>query len=314
MKEIFGYQEGTHRFMGLVDSESSDEFDDKLVALLLVWNNREKKIRQSNDPIFFKWFQQYQSEIIKSCMLKPVRVRMGLGKIPKEYTNNANESANARIKEKVNYKRSELHEFCKKMKELIDKQRREIERAFTMDTGSYKVAEKYSGKQHDPKSWTKRSIKYKERFIRQIHKLPLEPPCSLIPSGAMANDVVVGPKQLSVSWEDIGLSEDLFSGMWLKAAKLAADPSSISDAPGPGLSTSKMVASSSNPRKPHLVTCFKNGKITCDCVNNSTKSLCAHALAVAERQGVIQQLVYQNQPRCKPLEFGTIHRSAETSR
>ena len=149
--------------------------------------------------------------------------------------------------EKVNYKRSELHEFCKKMKELIDKQRHEIERAFTMDTGSYKVAERYSGKQHDPKSWTKWSIKYKERFIRQIHKLPLEPPCSLTPSGAMANDVVLGPKQLSVSWEDIGLSENLFSGMWLKAAKLVADPSSISDAPGPGLSTSKMAASSSNP-------------------------------------------------------------------
>ena len=75
------------------------------------------------------------------------------------------------------------------------------------------------------------------------------------------------------------------------AAKLAADPSTITDAPGLGLSTSKMVVSYTNPRKPHVVTFFKNGKVTCDCVNNGTKNICAHALAVAEHKGSLKELV-----------------------
>ena len=70
---------------------------------------------------------------MKEKMLKPIRVKMGLGNPPKEFNNNENESANARIKEKANYKRSELNIFCGKMKELVDRQTRNIERAFTMD-------------------------------------------------------------------------------------------------------------------------------------------------------------------------------------
>ena len=37
--------------------------------------------------------------------------------------------------------------------------------------------------------------------------------------------------QLSVSLKETGLSEQLLSGMWIKAAELAADPSLITDAP-----------------------------------------------------------------------------------
>lgn len=128
-----------------------------------------------------------------------------------------------------------------------------------------------------------------ERFVKQIHKFPLVPHLCSTPGDGTSKPVILEPKQLSVSLHEVGLSEDLFSGMWLKAAKLAADPSSISNAPG--LSTSKMVASSTNPRKPHLVTFFKNSKMTCDCINSSTKSLCAHAIAVAEQQGTLQQLI-----------------------
>ena len=58
---------------------------------------------------------------MKTKMLKPLRVKSGLGNPPKDYTNNANESTNARIKEKANYQRSELHVVCSKMKELVDK-------------------------------------------------------------------------------------------------------------------------------------------------------------------------------------------------
>ena len=95
-----------------------------MAALQSSWSDIEKNETQTSAPVFFEWFCQYQAENMKLCMLKPVRVNMGLGKILKEYTNNANESMNARIKEKVNYKRSELRQKMRrnkleKLKELV---------------------------------------------------------------------------------------------------------------------------------------------------------------------------------------------------
>ena len=44
MQEIFGKQEGTTKFYGLADSESTQEFDQKLEGLKNDWNNRESGI------------------------------------------------------------------------------------------------------------------------------------------------------------------------------------------------------------------------------------------------------------------------------
>ena len=55
MQEIFGKQEGTTKFYGLVDSESTQEFDQKLDSLKNDWNNRQSGIPNIS---FFDWFQQ----------------------------------------------------------------------------------------------------------------------------------------------------------------------------------------------------------------------------------------------------------------
>ena len=94
---------------------------------------------------------------------------------------------------------------------------------------------------------------------------------------------------LSVSWKDIGLPKEVSSGMWSEASELVAKEANITDAPG--LPNSKMVVSFTSPRKPHLVTTFTNRKVTCDCLNYSTKSLCAHVLATAQKLGVLQSLL-----------------------
>ena len=77
--------------------------------------------------------------------------------------------------------------------------------------------------------------------------------------------------------------------MWDKAASLVANENSVTDAPG--LPNSKMVASFTDPRKPHLVSVLDSGKVTCDCINYTTKSLCSHALAVAEKSGLLMELL-----------------------
>ena len=44
MQEVFGKQEGTTKFNGLVDSESTQEFNQNLEGLKNDWNNRESGI------------------------------------------------------------------------------------------------------------------------------------------------------------------------------------------------------------------------------------------------------------------------------
>ena len=51
-----------------------------------------------------------------------------------------------------------------------------------------------------------------------------------------------------------------------------------------------LVASASNPRKPHLIDAtFKNGKVACDCVGYKVFKICAHALAGARFCGVFPE-------------------------
>ena len=66
-----------------------------------VWNSKEMYARSSSEAQFHSWFTKYQAQNMKEKMLKPLRQAAGLGQIPAEYTNNPNESTNARIKEKV---------------------------------------------------------------------------------------------------------------------------------------------------------------------------------------------------------------------
>ena len=70
-------------------------------------------------------------------MLKPLRQAAGLGHISAEYMNNPNESTNVHIKEKVDYKKSNLNKICQKTKELVESQTQDIESAFTLDAGPY---------------------------------------------------------------------------------------------------------------------------------------------------------------------------------
>ena len=63
MQEIFRKQEGTIKFYRLADSESTQEFDQKLGGLKNNWNNRESGIINIS---FFEWFKQ---EKVGRCLV-----------------------------------------------------------------------------------------------------------------------------------------------------------------------------------------------------------------------------------------------------
>ena len=98
---------------------------------------------------------------MKEKTLRPLQEAVGLGRIPNEYANNANELANARIKANVDYKKSELNIFCKQMKELVDSQTQDIEKAFTIHTGPFAVVAGYHHYKENTRKWVKESKLYR---------------------------------------------------------------------------------------------------------------------------------------------------------
>jgi hypothetical protein len=94
INDIFGYTVGEHFHEGLVDCDSESDYEEKIKTCCESWNEREKLARDTSVPVFYNWFKTNHSHLLKTKMLKPVRVRAGLGIPPMRYTSNDNESIN----------------------------------------------------------------------------------------------------------------------------------------------------------------------------------------------------------------------------
>jgi hypothetical protein len=71
-------------------------------------------------------------------MISSVHTQAGLGKPPCKFTTNANESLNNVLKRKVNFKRSDWPLLHKVMKDLVEKQQLELEKA-VFGKGEYEL-------------------------------------------------------------------------------------------------------------------------------------------------------------------------------
>ena len=91
---------------------------------------------------FVGWFQTWKAPVIRDSMLRAVREECGLGSPPHPFTTNSSETANFILKNKVDYKKSELPEFLLKLKELVHEQECEVERAI-IGRGKYELRPQY---------------------------------------------------------------------------------------------------------------------------------------------------------------------------
>ena len=128
VSDIFGSQVGGCHFEGLVDARSDSEFEDGVSALTAKWRCLDD---QQYGPVgrFVSWFLTYKKSDIQNGLLRPVRQSAGLGDPPAVFTTNASESINAVLKSKVHYRKSELPVLLDKLKEVIEEQDNEVERA-----------------------------------------------------------------------------------------------------------------------------------------------------------------------------------------
>ena len=76
--DIFGRNVEMQQVDGLVDAESEEEFDKGTQILCKKWQHFDS---EESGPMhaFSEWFKRYKCSTIKQAMLRPVRVRAGLG-------------------------------------------------------------------------------------------------------------------------------------------------------------------------------------------------------------------------------------------
>jgi len=116
---------------------------------------------------FFDWLSQYKAENIVSGMLKPVRREAELGNPPLPFTTNASEFVNAMLKRKVDYKKNELHVFINHLKQVVDEQEKEIERA-VIGQGKYKFHPDYTHLEIKESEWFKMTREQREKHIKKV--------------------------------------------------------------------------------------------------------------------------------------------------
>jgi hypothetical protein len=286
IKDIFGVNCGLNKQHGLVDSTSEDEFDTELKNYEIIWNEREISERKTSQPVFHTWFKQNKADTFKKHLLLPLRISAGLGF--GEYTTNANESINKKLKEKVDYKESQIGEFCNKLFSLIDYQNKDVEKAL-IGAGPYELRPEYKEFEICQSDWFKLSNSTRQQHVKHFLKAPLKPSRPSVDDEGASTSSFPGASlpKISISLEDTGLPKNIFQNIWEKASEILEKDNNVVQAPGD--EKSAMLVVSKSGKMPHYVEIFQSGKIECPCDGYKSKKMCSHAIAVAEKSGLLSK-------------------------
>ena len=165
----------------VVDAVSDVQYEEGLHSLCEKWRNLDSR---KGGPVhtFIDWFMKHKSSALKETMLRPVREKAGLGHPPSAFTTNASESINALLKNKVEYRRNELPMFLDKLKEAIDEQERELERA-VISRGKYRFLSDYHYLVKQETDWFLRmTASQREAHLKKVSKAALRVGVMLVSS------------------------------------------------------------------------------------------------------------------------------------
>ena len=91
-------------------------------------NERESNVTNQK-ALFYDWFLEHHASTVKDIMLSNIRRLAGLGNPPSPYYTNAVESMNSVLKLRTDFKKQKVTAFVHKLRELVDNQFAEIDRA-----------------------------------------------------------------------------------------------------------------------------------------------------------------------------------------
>ena len=289
LSDIFGCTQGDTFSEGLVDSNSDEEFDEKLCLLKERWQQLEAA--HNIESSVYDWFLQYKALVMKTTMIKSIREEACLGLPPEPFTTNASETINSVIKAHVNYKPGQLMEFVGKLKELIDEQEREIEKA-VIKRGKYRLKEAYSYLEVNESDWFKMTKEQRRAHLKKMLQAAIKSvTAAYTPSPSPATTDLALAVDVETVSSSVGIPVSILKGVWDKAEELLQSTNSISAAPGYP-ADAKMVESRGGKR-PHLVVAGKGGQFKCDeeCLNFKSIGICSHTVAVAQLNNSLQQFI-----------------------
>ena len=98
---------------------------------------------------------------------------VGLGSPPKPFYTNDNESINALLKDCLGYKKHQWGLFNAKVKEIVNQQQREVEKAL-IGYGEYRLRPQYSSLSVTEEKWFKLSQEQRQQCIAKFNKATVE--------------------------------------------------------------------------------------------------------------------------------------------
>ena len=163
LADIFGQQQGTRFEEGIVDSEDEKEFRVRLSSLQSVWVQRlgQKGLK------FHQWFVKHKADLMEKKILKPVRIRAGLGQPPRPYYANRVECANSLLSSETGHKELPVNEFVASMQALTERQARNVRWAI-INKGSYELHPDLSHLQLLEETWLQMGEEEKESYVEMI--------------------------------------------------------------------------------------------------------------------------------------------------
>ena len=218
---------------------------------------------------------------MKESVLHTIRVEAGLGDPPTEHTTNDVEAGNFVIKDKLEFNPHNPTDFIKKLKELIDLQFRNEDRAI-LDKGPYELNGRFKHLAVNHEAFGQMKHKQRVKRIKVFREAGLESKANLLnvqdPPDGGNGKVSVSAADCQVKLVPFPVLETMFN----RANKLLAKNDFVIPKPG-ATDGSYIVAAKMN--RVFTVNTGQEGGLHSDkaCTNKTTR-ICEHVLAVAEKR------------------------------
>ena len=287
IKDIFGDDKRMEK--GLIDSDSPEEFDCKLLEAQRRWDSLESMEKMGADPGFSKYFTTCVADSMREGMITPIRKAAGLG--DNLYFNNASESFHFQYKLQIEQNRTDdtpsgkpnlkstMSQATDEYVEMCERAARNVERA-VIDEGPYRLAPEFQHLKKTTEEWIKMSEKEKKDHLKKISPLSQTALDEETELPMDEETAVLG------NFNESGLPE-MFKASW-RNAEVILKEDGVGQAPGS--KTNKVVMSTTSDSL-HLVRVTDRKLPVCDCEGFKHKGLCSHVLAVSFQMGSLQRVL-----------------------
>ena len=277
---------------GLVDAEDEDTLMAQFSSLEEVWNNRETAATNAKLQ-FYHWFSLHCYDVVKVSMLRQRRELAGLGSPPSPYYTNGVESINNLLKICMGFKKQDLATFVTKLKDLVDTQFSEEDRAVA-GVGEYMIDSKYPKFHFTAAVWCSMSTDQRQKVMKRFRSVPPVAITSISVSSFLTDQLPKegcdSPSSCSNPLRALCITDYAAEQIWTHATTLLADDSNFSVAPSSNKSA--WMVFRNKGLRPHFVH-QKKGHYECDqdCFYFQMCKICAHIVSIANRNGDLPKFI-----------------------